>query len=138
LAGTRTRAGFDWAEVRPGRQGDRVATVLLVEDDPLIASFIRKALGRHGHEVEWVETGAAALARTGGVDVQLLDLGLPDIDGLDVLRQLKDRGDRTPVIIITSRSDPVDRATAEGLGVLAYLTKPFPLADLLELVDGAV
>jgi DNA-binding response OmpR family regulator len=63
---------------------ERVANVLVVEDDPLIASFIRKALSREGHEVEWVPTGNAALERVaaGGVDLQLLDLGLPDIDGL--------------------------------------------------------
>jgi len=117
-----------------------MATVLIVEDDPLIASFIQKALTRHGHAVEWVQSGRAALDRINGtgVDLQLLDLGLPDIDGLDVLRQLKERGDQTPVIVITSRSDPADRATAEGLGVNAYLTKPFPLAELITLVDAAV
>ena len=96
-----------------------MATVLIVEDDPLIASFIRKALSRHGYEIEWVQSGRAALNRLGetGVDLQLLDLGLPDIDGLEVLRQLKERGDRVPVIVITSRSDPADRAIAEDLGV---------------------
>jgi DNA-binding response OmpR family regulator len=72
------------------------------------------------------------------VDLQLLDLGLPDIDGLEVLRQLKERGDRVPVIVITSRSDPADRAIAEDLGVNAYLTKPFPLAELIALVGATV
>jgi len=117
-----------------------MATVLIVEDDPLIASFIRKALARHGYEIEWVQSGKAALDRLDetGVDLQLLDLGLPDIDGLEVLRQLKERGDQIPVIVITSRSDPADRAIAEGLGVNAYLTKPFPLAELIALVDGAL
>lgn len=117
-----------------------VATVLIVEDDPLIASFIQKALVRRGHDVEWVQTGKAALDRIDktGVDLQLLDLGLPDIDGLDVLRQLKERGDQTPVIVITSRSDPVDRSKAESMGVKAYLTKPFPLADLFAMVDAAL
>ncbi|MGH9248528.1 MAG: response regulator transcription factor [Acidimicrobiales bacterium] len=117
-----------------------MALVLVVEDDPLIASFIRKALGREGYDVEWVPTGKAALERVaaGGVDLQLLDLGLPDIDGLDVLRSLQERGERIPVIVITSRSDPVDRATAEGLGVDAYLMKPFPLATLLSVVSATL
>jgi two-component system response regulator QseB len=117
-----------------------VANVLVVEDDPLIASFIRKALARQGHDVEWVTTGNAALERVaaGGVDLQLLDLGLPDIDGLDVLRRLQERGERVPVIIITSRSDPADRAIAQELGVDAYLTKPFPLANLLAVVNGTL
>ena len=114
-----------------------MANVLVVEDDPLIASFIRKALARQGHEVDWVPTGSAALERVaaGGVDLQLLDLGLPDIDGLDVLRRLQERGEQVPVIVITSRSDPADRATAHELGVDAYLMKPFPLANLLAVVS---
>ena len=119
---------------------ERVANVLIVEDDPLIASFIRKALSREGHDVEWVPTGNAALERVaaGGVDLQLLDLGLPDIDGLDVLRRLQERDEQVPVIVITSRSDPADRATAHELGVDAYLMKPFPLANLLAVVSGTL
>jgi DNA-binding response OmpR family regulator len=74
----------------------------------------------------------------GGVDLQLLDLGLPDIDGLDVLRRLQERGEQVPVIVITSRSDPADRATAHELGVDAYLMKPFPLANLLAVVSGTL
>jgi len=117
-----------------------VGTVLLVEDDPKIASFIQKGLRREGFEVDWVETGAEAIARLdeGGVDVNLLDLGLPDIDGLDVLRELRDRGIDVPVIVITGRSDPRDRAIALSLGVRAYLTKPFRWADLLAEVRAAV
>jgi DNA-binding response OmpR family regulator len=117
---------------------ERVANVLVVVDDPLIASSARPFPG--GHEVEWVPTGNAALERVaaGGVDLQLLDLGLPDIDGLDVLRRLQERGEQVPVIVITSRSDPADRATAHELGVDAYLMKPFPLANLLAVVSGTL
>ncbi|MGH6692044.1 MAG: response regulator, partial [Gammaproteobacteria bacterium] len=57
---------------------------------------------------------------------------------LDVLRSLQERGEQVPVIVITSRSDPVDRATAEGLGVDAYLMKPFPLATLLSVVGATL
>lgn len=117
-----------------------VGTVLLVEDDPKIASFIKKGLRREGFQVDWVETGVEAIARLdeGGVDVQLLDLGLPDIDGLDVLRVVRDRGMDVPVIVITGRSDPRDRAIALSLGVRAYLTKPFRWADLLAEVRTAM
>jgi DNA-binding response OmpR family regulator len=116
------------------------ATVLLVEDDPKIASFLNKGLRRAGFQVDWVQTGEEALARLedGGVDLQLLDLGLPDIDGLEVLRKIRDRGMDLPVIVVTGRSDPSDRATAMSLGVSAYVTKPFPWATLLAAVRAAL
>jgi two-component system response regulator QseB len=116
------------------------ATVLIVEDDPKIESFLERGLRREGFRVEWVTTGAEAIARLDGsrVNVQLLDLGLPDIDGLEVLRVMRERGVDVPVIIITGRSDPRDRGTALSLGVTAYLTKPFRWADLLTAVRDAV
>jgi len=116
------------------------ATVLVVEDDPLIAAFVVKALGKHGYQAEWVTTGQQALTRirAGGVDLQLLDLGLPDIDGLEVLSRLRTDGVSVPVVVVTSRSDPKDRATAFGYGIHAYLMKPFGLAALLEVVRDAL
>lgn len=116
------------------------ATALLVEDDPRIASFLSKGLRREGFRFEWVSTGGEALARLdeGGVDVLLLDLGLPDIDGLEVLREARERGMDLPVIIITGRSDPRDRTVALSLGVTAYLTKPFAWAHLLAMIRAAM
>jgi DNA-binding response OmpR family regulator len=117
-----------------------VGAVLLVEDDPKIASFIQKGLRRVGTQVDWVETGTEALARLdrGGVDLTILDLGLPDIDGLEVLRKMRDRGMNLPVVVVTGRSDPRDRAIAVSLGVSAYLTKPFRWSDLLAAVRTSV
>jgi DNA-binding response OmpR family regulator len=122
-----------------GGGGPAPATVLLLEDDPKIASFLSKGLRREGLGFEWYSSGMEALARMdrGGIDVLLLDLGLPDIDGLEVLRVLRDRGMVLPVIVITGRSDPRDRAVALSLGVVAYLTKPFAWADLLGAVRAA-
>jgi DNA-binding response OmpR family regulator len=116
------------------------ATVLVVEDDPLIAAFVVKALGKYGYEAEWVTTGQQALdrVRAGGVDLQLLDLGLPDIDGLEVLSRMRADGVSLPVVVVTSRSDPKDRATAFGYGIDAYLMKPFGLAALIEVVRGSL
>ena len=116
------------------------ASVLVVEDDALIASFIARALATQKHAVTRLETGREALDRVnaGGVGLVLLDLGLPDIDGLDVLRALRAGGGRPPVVVITSRSDPADRAVAEGLGVSGYIVKPFALADLFAVVAGAL
>ncbi len=108
------------------------ARLLVVEDDPRIAEVLVKGLGKQGFRAVPVGTGGEAIAsvEAGGVDLMLLDLGLPDIDGLDVLRTLRDRGTAVPVIVVTSRSDPGDRATATDLGVQAYLTKPFAWAEV--------
>jgi DNA-binding response OmpR family regulator len=116
------------------------ATILLVEDDPKIASFLKKGLQHEGFHVDWVTSGEKAISRLedGGVDLQLLDLGLPDVDGLEVLRELRRRGMDVPVIVVTGRTDPRDRATALSLGVSAYLTKPFPWTQLLSAVREAL
>jgi two-component system, OmpR family, response regulator len=111
--------------------------VLVVEDDHRIASMIAKGLGAKGHAAEIVSTGGEALeyVAAGATDVMLLDLGLPDIDGLDVLRRLAADGHSIPVIVITARSDPTDREAAVELGVAAYLTKPFAWSDVWAVIE---
>ena len=115
-------------------------TILIVEDDERIASFLVKGMRIAGFTAIWVTTGTDALARLeeGGIDVELLDLGLPDIDGLEVLRQARERGVDVPVVVITARTDTRDRAIALALGVKAYLTKPVPSAELLAAVHAAL
>lgn len=115
-------------------------TVLILEDDSLIAAFMEKALRKKGYEVERFDRGAPALERTasGPAGVLLLDLGLPDMDGLEVLRRIRASGSTLPVIVVTSRSDPGDRQEATTLGVHGYIVKPFPLADLLLAVEGSL
>ena len=122
-----------------GDKSPSVPTVLVVEDDPRIASVLMKGLRMHGFAAEWVTNGSEAIARLdeGGIDVHLLDLGLPDIDGLDVLRQLRDRGTEVPTVIVTARTDPRDRAAALALGVKHYLTKPFAWAELADAVRAS-
>lgn len=119
--------------------GAATGIVLLVEDDPRIASFMTRAIRAKGLTVEWVTTGGEALERVarGGVALQILDLGLPDIDGLEVLRIERERGDDLPVVIVTARSGAEDQATARELGVAGYLCKPFPLAELLAVIRSA-
>jgi DNA-binding response OmpR family regulator len=116
------------------------ATVLVVEDDPKVASFLDKGLRREGFQMDWVSTGTDAISRlvAGGADVMVLDLGLPDLDGLEVLRWARDRGITVPVVVVTGRSDPRDRAIALSLGVGVYLTKPFRWTDLLAAIRAAV
>jgi DNA-binding response OmpR family regulator len=116
--------------------------VLIVEDERRIADFLAKGLRRQGFEVECAYTGSDALAVEAGggtpVDLVMLDLGLPDIDGLDVLRALRDRGSEVPVIVLTARSEASDRAEALRLGAVEYLTKPAPFPEVLGSVRASL
>jgi DNA-binding response OmpR family regulator len=103
--------------------------VLLVEDDDSIAEPLAEGLARYGIVVDRVATGAAALAAPPAALV-LLDLGLPDIDGLEVYRQLRRTHD-VPVIMLTARGDEVDRVAGLELGADDYLTKPFSMRELV-------
>jgi DNA-binding response OmpR family regulator len=118
--------------------------VLIVEDEPRIADFLAKGLTRQGYEVQRAYTGSEALAWTGGekggppIDLIVLDLGLPDIDGLDVLRTLRAGGSDVPVIVLTARTESTDRAEALQLGAVEYHTKPLPFPDLLGSVRATL
>lgn len=107
--------------------------VLLVEDDRMIGDSVRAALRQAGFAVDWVRDGAAAETSlaTERFDVVLLDLGLPQRDGLDVLRAVRARGDRTPVIVLTARDALASRVAGLDAGADDYLLKPFELDELL-------
>jgi DNA-binding response OmpR family regulator len=106
--------------------------VLIVEDDDVIATPLAKGLVREGLAVDRVETGRDALDRASGTsfDVVLLDLGLPDRDGFDVCRDLRARSD-VPIIVVTARSEEVDRVVGLELGADDYLVKPFGFRELV-------
>ncbi|HEY2285736.1 MAG TPA: response regulator transcription factor [Streptosporangiaceae bacterium] len=104
------------------------ASVLIVEDDPGIGSQLVRALSRGGYAVELVTTGAEALRRD-DPDVVLLDLGLPDADGVDVCRMLRQRS-RAAIIVVTAYGEETDRVTALDAGADDYLVKPFGLSEL--------
>ncbi|MDF3291576.1 response regulator transcription factor [Streptomyces silvisoli] len=103
--------------------------VLLIEDDDTIAEPLAEGLGRYGFAVDRVGTGAAALD-VACPDMVLLDLGLPDMDGIDVCRALRSRSD-VPIIMITARGDETDRVVGLELGADDYLSKPFGLRELV-------
>ena len=103
--------------------------VLLVEDDEPIAESLTRGLSRYGFEVRWVRTGAEALTADDFV-LALVDLGLPDMDGLDVCRELRARGD-VPIIVISARSDEVDRVVGLEIGADDYVTKPFGVREVV-------
>jgi DNA-binding response OmpR family regulator len=106
--------------------------VLLAEDDPMIAKGLERALRQDGYAVDAVADGrsAAEALRTSVFDLVLLDLGLPGRDGLKVLRELRDRGDSTPVIIVTARDDVQNRIAGLDCGADDYIVKPFDLDEV--------
>jgi DNA-binding response OmpR family regulator len=103
--------------------------VLIVEDEGPIAEPLAEGLRREGFEVEWAATGAAAL-EADEPDVVLLDLRLPDMDGLDVCRSIR-AGSDVPIIIVTARGDEPDRVVGLELGADDYVVKPFGLRELI-------
>ena len=106
--------------------------LLFVEDDPMIGAGVREGLAQDGFAVDWVRDGAAALAALAEKvhEIVLLDLGLPRIDGLEVLAAMRRRGDARPVLVLTARDALADRVAGLDAGADDYLTKPFELAEL--------
>jgi len=108
--------------------------VLLAEDDPAIAEPLARALTREGYDVVVQGTGQGAIDSAGQADIVVLDLGLPDMDGLDVARELRGQGLSVPVLVLTARADEVDLVVGLDAGADDYVTKPFRLAELLARV----
>ena len=106
--------------------------VLLVEDDVRLAEMVSEYLGGAGFDISRVASGAAALERLARqpYDALVLDLNLPDIDGLEVCRRLRAKWD-TPVLMLTARGEPMDRVVGLELGADDYLPKPFEPRELL-------
>jgi DNA-binding response OmpR family regulator len=109
------------------------ATILLVEDDDTIGRHLTNGLGTHGYPTTWCRTGSAALveAREKDYQVVLLDLGLPDLDGLDVARDLRHRHPDLLIIMLTARGDDIDVVAGLDVGANDYLIKPVSLSVLL-------
>ena len=110
--------------------------ILVVEDDDTIATSLVRALGAHGYEAERAATGRGALDHVAGhaIDLVLLDLGLPDIDGLEVCRELRRRDALLPIVMLTARQEEIDVVVGLDAGAVDYITKPFRLAELLARV----
>lgn len=108
-----------------------MTTVLLVEDDPAISEPLARAFGREGYEVRSHGTAKGGLSEVEQADLVVLDLGLPDMDGLDVAREIRARGLEIPILILTARTDEADMVIGLDAGADDYVTKPFRLAELL-------
>jgi len=110
-----------------------MAELLLVEDDDAIGTSLESALRANGHAVKWQRTGASAIAEADSrsFDLVLLDLGLPDLDGVDVCRALRVGQPHTVIVILTARGASIDVIAGLESGADDYLTKPFTLVELL-------
>lgn len=106
--------------------------ILLVEDDGLLGDALQAGLRGAGHAVDWVRDGQAADAALAAEEFSavVLDLGLPRLSGLDLLRRVRARGDRTPVIVLTARDAVDDRVRGLDLGADDYVVKPVALTEL--------
>jgi DNA-binding response OmpR family regulator len=115
-----------------------VAHLLVVEDDATIGGVLRSSLSAHGHEVTWALTGADALraAAEQTFDLVLLDLGLPDADGVDVCRALRSGQPGAVVVVLTARDEEIDVVVGLEAGADDYLTKPFRLGELLARIHA--
>lgn len=109
--------------------------ILLAEDDAEIVDFIERGLGDLGHAVVQVTNGAEALhtGATPGFDAIILDRMLPQMEGLEVLRRLREREVATPVLVLTAKGGVADRVNGLNAGADDYLVKPFAMAELVAL-----
>jgi two-component system response regulator QseB len=106
--------------------------LLLIEDDTALGEGIHQALVREGYTVDWLKDGASALHAllSESFDLAILDLGLPRLDGLSVLRSLRDSGSALPVLVLTARDATQDRIAGLDAGADDYLVKPFDVSEL--------
>ena len=117
-----------------------MARILVVDDDPALLDVLSLAFAEAGHEVSTARDGAAGLAALLGdrLDVAVVDVGLPKVDGFTVVRRARAAGVRTPILILTSRDDEIDEALGLELGADDYVGKPFSTRVLLARVAALV
>ena len=113
--------------------------VLVIDDEPPIRRLLRTGLGTQGYQVLDAPSGRTAVERLADApDLIILDLGLPDIPGLDLLRRLRDTGVTAPIIVLSSRGDEAGKVQALDLGADDYVTKPFGMNELLARMRAAL
>jgi two-component system KDP operon response regulator KdpE len=113
--------------------------VLVIDDEPPIRKLLRMGLGSQGYEVVEAANGKAGLILLNDdPGLIILDLGLPDVEGLDLLQQIRSRNDRVPIVVLSSRGDESAKVRALDLGADDYVTKPFGMDELLARMRAAV
>jgi two-component system KDP operon response regulator KdpE len=113
--------------------------ILVVDDEPQIRKFLRISLGANGHEVIEAETAeqGTELARTRKIDLVILDLGLPDVDGQEIISAIRENS-KVPIIVLSVRAQEVDKVEALDRGADDYVVKPFGIAELMARVRAAL
>ena len=113
--------------------------VLVVDDEPAILRFLRTGLSAQGFTVAEADTARLALdrIRRGAADIVVLDLGLPDLDGFEVIRQVRESGSAIPIIVLSSRDDETSKVAALDLGADDFVTKPFGIDELFARIRAA-
>lgn len=121
-------------------QTQPVLRVLVVDDEPPIRRFLRTSLAQQGYFVIEAEDGPSALAtfRRNAVDVIVLDLGMPGMDGFEVIHTLREAGSSVPIVVLSVRADEAGKVRALDLGADDYVTKPFGIDELLARIRAAV
>jgi two-component system KDP operon response regulator KdpE len=114
--------------------------VLIVDDEPAIRRFLRTSLGSEGYQVIEAEDGRSALdlLQRNPTDLLVLDLGLPDIDGFEIIQRLRENGTALPIVVLSSRTDEAGKVRALDLGADDYVSKPFGVDELLARVRAAL
>ncbi len=114
--------------------------ILIVDDEPPIRRFLHTSLAAQGYRVLEAAAGSAALdmIRSNPIDVLVLDLGLPDISGFEIIRRLRDQGSAVPIIVLSSRTDEAGKVKALDLGADDYVTKPFGVDELLARIRAGL
>jgi two-component system KDP operon response regulator KdpE len=113
--------------------------VLVIDDEPPIRKLLRMGLGTQGYETLEAPNGKAALELMArNPDLVILDLGLPDMDGHDLLRTIRTRNERVPIVVLSSRGDEAGKVQALDLGADDYVTKPFGMDELLARMRAAM
>ena len=113
--------------------------VLVIDDEPPIRKLLRMGLASQGYDILEAPSGKAGLEQLGNApDLVILDLGLPDVDGLDLLRTIRARNESVPIVVLSSRGDESGKVEALDLGADDYVTKPFGMEELLARMRAAI
>jgi two-component system KDP operon response regulator KdpE len=120
--------------------GSSLEHILIVDDEPAIRRFLRTSLTAQGFQVVEAQDGKSALEelRRQHIDLLVLDLGLPDMDGFEIINQLRHSGSTVPILILSSRTDEAGKVKAFDLGADDYVTKPFGVEEFLARVRAAL
>ena len=117
----------------------RPLQVLIIDDEPPIRKLLRMGLGAQGYRVFEASDGKTAMQElANSPDLIILDLGLPDVQGLELLREIRSRNDSTPIVVLSSRAEEPAKVRALDLGADDYVTKPFGMNELLARIRAAL